>query len=149
MERDAAILARSLDAHGVRLVRTVIVGDELEALRDALTGLLAEGADLVCTTGGLGPTHDDLTMEVVAEVTHAGRTSLEAKIEVFAEPLAEPIRRKVGVGYGLYVALDAQGHPCPVPPLACETETDRQRDLAAKERQAIRLARREEARRAT
>ena len=53
------------------------------------------------------------------------------------------------VGYGLYVALDAQGHPCPVPPLACETETDRQRDLAAKERQAIRLARREEARRAT
>jgi competence/damage-inducible protein CinA-like protein len=69
VERDAAILARSLDAHGVRLVRTVIVGDELEALRDALTGLLAEDADLVCTTGGLGPTHDDLTMEVVAEVT--------------------------------------------------------------------------------
>jgi len=68
-ERDARILARSLDARGVRVERVVIVGDARDDLRSALEELLASGADLVVTTGGLGPTHDDLTMEVVGEAT--------------------------------------------------------------------------------
>ncbi|MGI9117434.1 MAG: nicotinamide-nucleotide amidohydrolase family protein, partial [Gaiellales bacterium] len=35
----------------------------------ALDGLLADGYDLICTSGGLGPTHDDRTVAVVAEAT--------------------------------------------------------------------------------
>jgi nicotinamide-nucleotide amidase len=62
-------LARSLDAAGVAVERVEIVGDDLAALTGALRDMLAEGLDLVCTTGGLGPTHDDLTMEAVAAAT--------------------------------------------------------------------------------
>jgi uncharacterized protein (TIGR00369 family) len=94
----------------------------------------------------LGPVHVGERVELVAEVTHVGRTSLEARIQVFAESMARAGRRLVGLGYGLYVALDASGKPCPVPPLLSETEADRLRDEAAQARQAIRLARRAEAR---
>jgi uncharacterized protein (TIGR00369 family) len=94
----------------------------------------------------LGPIFVGERVELVAEVTHAGRTSVEARIEVFAEPLQRAERRKVGVGYGLYVALDESGKPCPVPPLLSETDADRRRDLAALARQSARLARRDEAR---
>jgi nicotinamide-nucleotide amidase len=49
--------------------RIEMVGDGLDAIGGALRGLLAAGVDLVCVSGGLGPTHDDLTMEAVARVT--------------------------------------------------------------------------------
>ncbi len=59
-------LARSLVASGVHVTRIANLPDDLptvvEALRTALTR-----ADLVVTTGGLGPTPDDLTREAVAE----------------------------------------------------------------------------------
>ena len=68
-DRNSGTLARSLDAHGVRLERVVAVDDREEHLRAALDGLLADGYDLICTSGGLGPTHDDRTVAIVAEAT--------------------------------------------------------------------------------
>ncbi len=68
-ERNAGFLARSLAAHGVRVQRTVIVGDSVSDVAQALLELLATGVDLICTTGGLGPTADDLTMVAVAAAT--------------------------------------------------------------------------------
>jgi uncharacterized protein (TIGR00369 family) len=93
----------------------------------------------------LGPVYVGERVEVFAEVVHVGRTSLEARIEIHAEPMDRAQRRKVAVGYALYVALDDRGKPRPVPPLLLETESDRRRDEAAKARQATRLARRAEA----
>ena len=87
-------------------------------------------------------------LEVRAEVSWVGRTSAEAHIEVFAESLARPDRRKVAEGHAVYVSFDLQGMPQVVPRLMSETEADRRRDDAAGARQAIRLARRHEARRA-
>src|SRR4051812_11917346 len=58
-------LARSLVAHGVTVARTSSLPDDLGVVVDALTAALAR-ADLVVTTGGLGPTPDDLTREAVA-----------------------------------------------------------------------------------
>lgn len=91
----------------------------------------------------LGPVRIGERVELVSEITHVGRTSMEARIDVFAESMTHPEPRKVGSGYGVYVALDAEGHPIPVPPLLSETEADHVRDLAARARQAARLARRE------
>ncbi len=91
----------------------------------------------------LSPVHVGERVELVSEITYAGRTSMEARIDVYAESMSRPEPRKVGAGFGVYVALDAQGHPHPVPPLLSETEDDHIRDLAAKARQAARLARRE------
>jgi acyl-CoA hydrolase len=94
----------------------------------------------------LGPVYVGERVELCAEVTHVGRTSIEARIEIFAEPLERAQRRRVGLGYALYVALDEAGlHPHPVRPLLIETDADRRADEAAKARQAVRLARRAEA----
>ena len=93
----------------------------------------------------LGPVHPGERVELTAEVTYVGYTSIETRIEVVAEPLQRAERRRVAAGYGLYVALGADGRPRPVPPLLSETEADRIRDVAARARQAARLARRREA----
>jgi acyl-CoA hydrolase len=94
----------------------------------------------------LGPVHPGERLEIDAEVTYAGRTSVETRIEAYAEPFDRAERRKVAAGYGLYVALDAEGKPRRVPPVLSVTEADRARDAAAQARQAARLARRDEAR---
>jgi nicotinamide-nucleotide amidase len=57
-------LSEQLRAHGVVLTHTVVVGDRPADLRAALD--FCSELDLVITTGGLGPTADDLTVEVVA-----------------------------------------------------------------------------------
>ena len=49
------------------LERVTFVGDALPDLVGVLSGLLASGVDVLCVSGGLGPTHDDLTMAAVAE----------------------------------------------------------------------------------
>jgi nicotinamide-nucleotide amidase len=60
-------LSERLREHGVVLTHTVVVGDRPEDLRSALDFLAGVGADLILTSGGLGPTADDLTADVVAE----------------------------------------------------------------------------------
>lgn len=67
-DRNSGTLARSLDTHGIRLERIVAVDDREEHLRAALADLVAAGYDLIITSGGLGPTHDDRTVAVVANV---------------------------------------------------------------------------------
>lgn len=60
-------LAEQLRTLGVDVGRIVVVGDRPDDLESALRYLLADHR-LVITTGGLGPTADDLTAEVVARV---------------------------------------------------------------------------------
>jgi len=60
-------LSERLRALGVQLAHVLVVGDRRDDLRAALGFLADEGIDLLITTGGLGPTADDLTAEVVAE----------------------------------------------------------------------------------
>ena len=55
-----------LEEAGIRVVRKSIVGDDPPALRDELDRA-ASAAPLVFTTGGLGPTADDVTVAAVAE----------------------------------------------------------------------------------
>jgi nicotinamide-nucleotide amidase len=64
-DANAPHLARALERLGFSLTRTVIVGDELDDIRAGLRAVL-ETADLIVTSGGLGPTHDDRTVEAIA-----------------------------------------------------------------------------------
>jgi nicotinamide-nucleotide amidase len=59
-------LAEQLRGAGVSLAHVMVVGDRSDDVRAALDFLASEGMDLIITTGGLGPTADDLTAEVVA-----------------------------------------------------------------------------------
>ncbi|MEP7379451.1 MAG: molybdopterin-binding protein [Chloroflexota bacterium] len=58
-------LARELTALGVRVLRSVALPDDLAIATKAVGDALAD-ADLILTTGGLGPTPDDLTREAIA-----------------------------------------------------------------------------------
>lgn len=64
---NAAFLSRGLAELGIRTCRHTAVGDEPSRLRSAFTAAL-DSYDLVITSGGLGPTYDDLTKETIADV---------------------------------------------------------------------------------
>jgi len=65
---NAAFLGRELAASGIDLYRITTVGDNIERLKKCLETAL-ERADIVITTGGLGPTIDDITIRAVSELT--------------------------------------------------------------------------------
>ncbi|WP_151720551.1 competence/damage-inducible protein A [Gemmobacter serpentinus] len=58
-------LAGALNARGIRLMEARVVADEPEAIIQAVNALRAEW-DHVFTSGGIGPTHDDITAEAIA-----------------------------------------------------------------------------------
>ncbi|MGY1987646.1 competence/damage-inducible protein A [Blastococcus sp. SYSU DS0669] len=66
-DRNGPWLAEQLRRLGVDVGHVVVVGDRPEDLVAALSFLTGTGADLLITTGGLGPTADDLTAQVVGE----------------------------------------------------------------------------------
>jgi nicotinamide-nucleotide amidase len=66
-DTNAAELARSLTAAGVTVGRITALPDRLEIVADAFAAALVR-ADVVVSTGGLGPTPDDLTREAIARV---------------------------------------------------------------------------------
>lgn len=60
-------LCKQITGLGGRVVRVAIVRDEIEAIVNEIRAALAEKFSLVITSGGLGPTPDDLTLSAVAE----------------------------------------------------------------------------------
>jgi uncharacterized protein (TIGR00369 family) len=77
---------------------------------------------------------------LTAEVSYVGRTSMEVEVKVVAE---NPITRKgthTNTAYLVYVALDEEGRPHPVPPLIPENDKQRRRMEAGRARQEYRLA---------
>ena len=66
LNTDAQYIARRLSELGVTLHRQVVVGDNPARIREAIHTAIGR-ADVVITTGGLGPTADDITKETCAE----------------------------------------------------------------------------------
>jgi nicotinamide-nucleotide amidase len=92
-DRNGPWIAERLGELGVEVSHIVCVGDRAPDLRAALRFLADMGVALIVTSGGLGPTADDLTAEVVAEF--AGRELVldEVMEERIAEVLAGFARR--------------------------------------------------------
>ena len=67
VDTDAVFLAQMLSRLGIAIHFRSTVGDNPERMKEAIRLALSR-ADLVITVGGLGPTMDDLTKEMVAEV---------------------------------------------------------------------------------
>jgi len=126
-------LCRQFTGLGARVRRVTLVGDEEEAIAEAVRGALERGAQLVVTSGGLGPTEDDLTLRAVASalrrplaehpvaramiartyadlarrghVASAEVTPSRAKMAQLPEG-AEPLANGVGAAPGSLVRLD-------------------------------------------
>jgi len=88
-------LCQKITALGGRVCRAVMVEDDVEAIAAEIQGALARGADMVITTGGLGPTADDMTLAAVAQ-------ALDAPLELNEAALALVRDR--------YVQLAEQGY---------------------------------------
>src|SRR3954469_5965028 len=91
LDRNGGFISERLREMGVEHEHTLGVGDRPQDMRDALVFLAHRGVDLIVTSGGLGPTADDLTAEVVAEFQ--GREMVldeptEARIAEILRPLA-------------------------------------------------------------
>jgi acyl-CoA hydrolase len=77
-----------------------------------------------------------------ATVNAAWRTSMEVGVRVEAEDIKSGGVTHTSVAYLTMVALDADGRPAPVPPLAPETDDERRREREAQLRRDNRLAER-------
>ena len=71
VDSNSALIARRLAELAVGVHRKVTVGDDIELLGNELAAM-ADDADLLIVNGGLGPTIDDLTAEVLASITGVG-----------------------------------------------------------------------------
>jgi nicotinamide-nucleotide amidase len=94
-DRNGPWLSDRLLELGVELAHITICGDRPEDVQAQLRFMAEQGVDLVITSGGLGPTADDLTIEMVAQFT--GRPlhldeDLEERIAEILKPLMQRFR---------------------------------------------------------
>ncbi len=92
-DRNGPWLADRLSELGVDLAYVSIVGDRPQDMEAALGFMAGEGLELVLTSGGLGPTADDLTAAVVGRFQ--GREMvLDDELERRIASIVEPLRRR-------------------------------------------------------
>ncbi len=65
-DKNVAQIAAWLNVQGIRLAEVRVVADRTEAIVEAVNTLRARN-DYLFTTGGIGPTHDDITVDAIAE----------------------------------------------------------------------------------
>jgi uncharacterized protein (TIGR00369 family) len=78
-------------------------------------------------------------LTVTAEVTWTGRTSMETRVVAEAENVLTGEITHTNTAFYVYVALDQNGQPTPVPPLITVTQTEKRRFAEAQERRKQRL----------
>ncbi len=67
LETNSVFITKKLNESGLRVMRKFVVEDREEEIRGAVRSALG-ASEVVILTGGLGPTHDDITREVVSKV---------------------------------------------------------------------------------
>jgi nicotinamide-nucleotide amidase len=94
VDTNGAEIARALAAVGIRVVRRTSVGDRADDIRAAVSEAL-QHTGAVLTTGGLGPTRDDITKTVIAELFGAplefDESTWAALVERFARLERTPV----------------------------------------------------------
>lgn len=129
VDTNSSYIDRELESHGWSVAKHHIVPDDLDRIVEALT-LAVTQSQLVITTGGLGPTQDDLTFEALAKAMNVplelheptlehirqifarfGRTMSENNRRQAVLPQgAEILENRLGTAPGVLVQLDG----CPV-----------------------------------
>ncbi len=92
-DRNGPWVSQRLAALGVEVAHILVVGDRPQDLEAGLRFIAAEGCELIVTSGGLGPTADDLTAEVVARFAGVELELDERMERKIARIIAEFARR--------------------------------------------------------
>ncbi|QIG46012.1 acyl-CoA thioesterase [Nocardioides anomalus] len=130
-----------------------IHGGEIVKLADQTAGAVAQrhsGGPAVTAAldemAFLAPVHVGDIVRTFSQVNWAGTSSMEVGVRVETQPWNDPSSAALHVAsaYFVFVAIDAEGRPRLVPPLAPEDDTERRRLREAEIRRAHRLARKQE-----
>ena len=79
---NASFIAIELEKIGIDVVKVVTIGDNKEILRDEVNTFKNSDIDVLISTGGLGPTHDDFTKEVLYETIGLELVEREEPLEL-------------------------------------------------------------------
>lgn len=95
-------ISEQLSSLGIELAEILVVADHRKDLRNGLEHMRSAGIELIITTGGLGPTADDLTAEVVAAFT--GR---ELELDPGMEEKIQKILSRFAASTGVNLTAEA------------------------------------------
>ncbi|MDH4112676.1 MAG: acyl-CoA thioesterase [Actinomycetota bacterium] len=126
--------------HGGVVMRLVDTAAGLAAIRHA-AGLAVTVAIDEMTF--LEPVHIGDVLVLRATVNDVGTSSMECGVRVEAHDPVSGTMRHANSAYLVFVAVDEDGHPRPVPPLVAETDDEQRRQREAKLRRQARLAHKE------
>lgn len=115
VDDNAAWLGRRLAQRGIRVERRATVGDDAETIRSAVADGLERTGTVLCT-GGLGPTHDDVTRPAVAALfgrelvrDDAVLASIRARFEARGTPMPPGNQGQALVPRGATVLANPRG----------------------------------------
>ena len=128
------------NVHGGVIMRLVDTAAALAAIRHA--GGLAVTVSLD-EMSFLEPVHIGDVVTLHASVNDVGTTSMECGVRVEAENPISGRHVHAATAYLVFVAIDEEGHPRPVPPLVAESEIEQRRQREAKLRRQTRMAHKE------
>jgi uncharacterized protein (TIGR00369 family) len=122
--------------HGGTIMKLVDTAAGLAAMKHCGGPVVTVSMD---TMSFLAPVRIGDMVTVRASVNDVGRTSLEVGVRVESENVLSGERTHTGSAYLVFVALDAQGKPRPVPSVVAQGQTQRRRQKEAKIRRQTRL----------
>ena len=129
------------NVHGGTIMRLCDEVAGIAAIRHSGQRVVTAGMDRMTF---LNPVFVGMLVTVKATVNAAWRTSMEVGVRVEAEDIRRGEVKHTSTAYLTMVALDDDGNPCRVPPLAPATDLERRREREAEHRRATRLREREE-----
>jgi uncharacterized protein (TIGR00369 family) len=128
------------NVHGGVIMRLVDTAAALSAIKHSGGIALTVGIDEMTF---LEPVHIGEVVVLKASVNDVGTTSMECGVRVEAQDPVTSAVRHVNSAYLVFVAVDGQGRPRPVPPLLAATDVQRRRQREAKLRRERRIGHKE------
>jgi acyl-CoA hydrolase len=126
------------NVHGGYIMKLVDEAGGLAAMRHARRPVVTVALD---SMSFLSPVRVGHLLTLRARVNWVGKSSIEVGVRVEAENPVTGELVHTNSAFAVFVALDDNGRPIPVPPLILETEEERRRWLEGEERQELRLQR--------
>lgn len=127
---------------GGRLMHWIDIAGGMAASRHANSVVVTAAVDSLVFEE---PVHLGEIVRLYARLTWAGRSSMEVKVEVYAENIETKHVRKTNEAYLVYVALDKERRPKEVPKLILDTDEEMREFENAQKRREIRLSKKHKA----